>query len=312
MLELAACIQILILDMTYWSLYRKRQVILQTLECLPGIFRNLSTDINFRKSSWYILLSFFYFQSLVCLWSVLLSYTNDDLEFENKTGNSTENFFYQQFSSYSLYIDILEHLFTILIAGVMSLFAVYYSLICNFTKTAFDVINTDIQGLTLGNEFKYLICAYESTILVMSSIEEAFSFTAFGTVTNNMIGLFTVGYSLAFNSDSSYTFFFYSITGGLYFLTQQLMLMVPASNAVQSANDARLAMLSLPGVALDRYQEVKCLVEKKSKPKKTLTLWKIFVINRPLVVGSFGTLLTYGILIGTLGKVQSHVEMQHF
>ncbi|KAF8788871.1 hypothetical protein HNY73_006865 [Argiope bruennichi] len=34
----------------------------------------------------------------------------------------------------------------------------------------------------------------------------------------------------------------------------------------------------------------------------TLSLWKIYVMDRRLVVTSIGTLLTYGILLGTLGK----------
>ncbi|GFW48147.1 hypothetical protein TNCV_4937531 [Trichonephila clavipes] len=33
-----------------------------------------------------------------------------------------------------------------------------------------------------------------------------------------------------------------------------------------------------------------------------LTLWKIYVIDMPLVITSFGTLLTYGMLLGTVGK----------
>ncbi|GFU90750.1 hypothetical protein TNCV_3781851 [Trichonephila clavipes] len=33
-----------------------------------------------------------------------------------------------------------------------------------------------------------------------------------------------------------------------------------------------------------------------------LTLWKIYVMDMPLVITSFGALLTYGMLLGTLGK----------
>nr|GBN99162.1 hypothetical protein AVEN_109244-1 [Araneus ventricosus] len=34
----------------------------------------------------------------------------------------------------------------------------------------------------------------------------------------------------------------------------------------------------------------------------SLTIWKIYKLDRSLIISSFGTLLTFGILLGTLGK----------
>ncbi|GBM03303.1 hypothetical protein AVEN_142583-1 [Araneus ventricosus] len=40
----------------------------------------------------------------------------------------------------------------------------------------------------------------------------------------------------------------------------------------------------------------------------TLTLWKIYVLDRSLIVSSFAALITYGILIGSLGKKEDALK----
>ncbi|GIZ04642.1 hypothetical protein CEXT_164861 [Caerostris extrusa] len=43
----------------------------------------------------------------------------------------------------------------------------------------------------------------------------------------------------------------------------------------------------------------------KILPQTALTLWKIYRIDKSLLISAIGTLISYGILVGTLGSVQN-------
>ncbi|GIY52832.1 hypothetical protein CDAR_432631 [Caerostris darwini] len=83
------------------------------------------------------------------------------------------------------------------------------------------------------------------------------------------------------------------------------MTLRPAAAANQTAATAREFVLSLPRCFPKRYSTIKLLVRRSFKPKTALTLGNIYRIDRSLLISAIGTLITYGILLGTLGRVQS-------
>ncbi|GIX74389.1 hypothetical protein CEXT_47381 [Caerostris extrusa] len=70
----------------------------------------------------------------------------------------------------------------------------------------------------------------------------------------------------------------------------------------EKANKARRAMKCLFKRSFTNEGEMKMKLEKYLDVENSLTLWNIYTVDRSLLITSFGTLLTYGILIGTLGK----------
>ncbi|GFQ93323.1 hypothetical protein TNCT_64731 [Trichonephila clavata] len=76
--------------------------------------------------------------------------------------------------------------------------------------------------------------------------------------------------------------------------------MISGSMTNEMAKKAKSALQCLkykipPDLRETKFEEV--LVKENN-----LTLWNIYVLDSSLIIASFGTLLTFGILIGTLGE----------
>ncbi|GIY91005.1 uncharacterized protein CDAR_550201 [Caerostris darwini] len=85
--------------------------------------------------------------------------------------------------------------------------------------------------------------------------------------------------------------------------------MLPGAAVNRIAEVAKDVIISCPGWYPNHYNEVKACVRTRFKQKKSaLTLWKIYNIDKSLLISAVGSLVTYGILIGTLGTVQHSVE----
>ncbi|GFS60292.1 uncharacterized protein TNIN_419771 [Trichonephila inaurata madagascariensis] len=122
------------------------------------------------------------------------------------------------------------------------------------------------------------------------NLEKYFSFPAFITVLMSMMGLFWSGCKLAFRKRMPYVVFVSFICIGISFLLFQLLIMISGTLTNESANKVRSAVGK------------KDLKLKRDIAEENLTLWKIYTMDRSLVITSLATLLTYGILVGTLGK----------
>ncbi|GIY10949.1 uncharacterized protein CEXT_219861 [Caerostris extrusa] len=84
-----------------------------------------------------------------------------------------------------------------------------------------------------------------------------------------------------------------------------LITLTPAAAANQAAAKARELVLSLPAWFPKRYSIINMHVRRKFMHKTALTLWKIYRIDKSLLISAIGTLISYGILLGTLGSVQN-------
>ncbi|GFS41912.1 uncharacterized protein TNIN_68911 [Trichonephila inaurata madagascariensis] len=115
-----------------------------------------------------------------------------------------------------------------------------------------------------------------------------------------MIELFWTGYRLAFRKYITNKYVVGHVCTLCYNLTFQLLIMISASMTNEMAKKAKDTLQCL------KYRFSRDLRKTKLQEVLTkennLTLWKIYVVDRSLLITSFGTLLTYGILIGTLGE----------
>ncbi|GFY67262.1 uncharacterized protein TNIN_439311 [Trichonephila inaurata madagascariensis] len=115
-----------------------------------------------------------------------------------------------------------------------------------------------------------------------------------------MIELFWGGYRLAFHKHMGNEYFSSLMcTLGCYF-TFQLLIMVSASRTNEMAKKVQNTLQCLKYRFSRDLRETK--LQEVCTKESNLTLWKIYVVDRSLLITSFGTLLTYGILIGTLGE----------
>ncbi|GIX92204.1 hypothetical protein CDAR_262141 [Caerostris darwini] len=89
--------------------------------------------------------------------------------------------------------------------------------------------------------------------------------------------------------------------GGFYLLLT-LLLMISAAATNELAERAKQAAQRLSCGIAKRDKDSAARLKTDLLLENRLTLWKIYIFSRSLIITSFGTLLTYGILLGTLGK----------
>ncbi|GIX88210.1 uncharacterized protein CEXT_203011 [Caerostris extrusa] len=85
-----------------------------------------------------------------------------------------------------------------------------------------------------------------------------------------------------------------------------LMMTLPSAAATnQTAATSKEIVLSLPGWFPKRYSIIKLFVCRSFMHNTALTLWNIYRIDKSLLIRAIGTLITFGIILGTLGNVKS-------
>ncbi|GFV64087.1 uncharacterized protein TNCV_2461141 [Trichonephila clavipes] len=133
-------------------------------------------------------------------------------------------------------------------------------------------------------------------------MDEEWSLFAFVTVLNGMIGLFWCCYHVVFYSSKTTAQHSTLLCFTIVFLWLKLFILVSASitNALldKTKNSFRCMTYRISTLHL----EIKRHLKEYLTQENHLTLWKIYVMDLSLVITSFGTLLTYGMLLGTLGK----------
>ncbi|GBM00157.1 hypothetical protein AVEN_176399-1 [Araneus ventricosus] len=146
---------------------------------------------------------------------------------------------------------------------------------------------------------KNSLYVYRDVAKILDSMDEIFSLPALSSVLIAMTAEFRVGYILAFSKEISPASYYYFLLTGIHFLSIQLLIMFPGSIVNEKARCVSHFLL----YRIPRNEEdLKCEFKKDLKQEKYLTLWKIYPLSRSLIIASLGTVVTYGILIGTLGK----------
>ncbi|GFY47001.1 uncharacterized protein TNIN_11341 [Trichonephila inaurata madagascariensis] len=139
----------------------------------------------------------------------------------------------------------------------------------------------------------------------METLEHFMSSSAFILVLSSMTGLFWFSYDMIFAIKKDYLHYLNSMTGEMFQSSMFVMVIISASSANTAADVAKEAVMSLPGRIPQYYSELKVILRKDCKQNICLTLWKIYKIDRSLIISALGVLMSYGVLIATLGTVST-------
>ncbi|GFS43332.1 uncharacterized protein TNIN_368361 [Trichonephila inaurata madagascariensis] len=134
----------------------------------------------------------------------------------------------------------------------------------------------------------------------LNDTDSEFSFLAFVTILINTSGLFWDVYRITFHKNETSGYLLFTLSGISYFVLL-LQLMISGSATNEQAHIVKVHIQYLSHETAENQPQTNFL-KKTFLQTNVLTLWKIYVMDRSLVIGTFGTLLTYGIMLGTLGK----------
>ncbi|GFS43328.1 uncharacterized protein TNIN_368341 [Trichonephila inaurata madagascariensis] len=301
--EIASTFLTLSVELFYVLIFRRRQAIMRITERLRKIWNTLKPRYNvirMEREKWMYTFYFIFIQVLFVIWSIMFSSA-----VHMRAENLQKFFEGLKFPSYlsfflSWVILITELLFSFITKLIFSAFVIYYSLICRVIRLLFGHLLDVLRRPMFIQELRNLLENYEKITKSMRKVDKEFSLPAFITIITSMIGLFWGGYRLAFRQHMSNEYLISLVCSVSCYLTFQLLIMISASMANEMEKKARSSIKCLKcRVSRDlRETKFKAVCTKES----SLTLWKIYVLDRSLLITSFGTLLTYGILIGTLGE----------
>ncbi|GFU69049.1 uncharacterized protein TNCV_4457761 [Trichonephila clavipes] len=159
-----------------------------------------------------------------------------------------------------------------------------------------------MNGNSFPEDMEDLFAAFGTVMRCMRSTNQHLSLLAFLAVIFTMTGLFSGGYKMAFHPNSTEAYFLSLFFSVIFYLSAQLMIMLSASVTNELANKVKCIVKCLPYRNAIQDPKRKFKFKKYLNQDNSLTLWKVYVMDWSLIITSIGTLLTYGILIGTLGK----------
>ncbi|GFQ84453.1 uncharacterized protein TNCT_228171 [Trichonephila clavata] len=281
-------------------IFKKRRAIAQITEDLRKMLNALRPQFNFRMEKWMCAVYFIFIQILFATWNIMYGFV------ALRRSEISEEFFKEMgFPSHlpffcSLILVISEFCFSFITKFIILLFVIYYSLVCRVIRLLFGRILDLLRLQIFIQEHENLLDNYEKITKSMIKVDKALCFPTFVAITASMIELFWTGYRLAFRKYITNKYVVGHVCTLNFNLTFQLLIMISASMTNEMAKKAKDTLQCMkfripPDLRKTKLKEV-CTKE------SDLTLWKIYVVDRSLLITSFGTLLTYGILIGTLGE----------
>ncbi|GBM79440.1 hypothetical protein AVEN_213294-1 [Araneus ventricosus] len=179
----------------------------------------------------------------------------------------------------------------------------FYCCVCTCLKfycNEFVIKAKNCNGLL---DYERILKYYEELSSIFILMDDSFSYPVFIAVLNCMIEIFWACYIFVYfepNDCLGTSFIVERFVINVVFL---IMVILPASAANEAAVDARNFILISPGLLPQRCKEINLFILRISIRQPTLTLWRFYKIKKGLLISAGGTLLTYGILLGTLGNM---------
>ncbi|GFU16759.1 uncharacterized protein NPIL_457451 [Nephila pilipes] len=186
---------------------------------------------------------------------------------------------------------------------VFTSISVCYGLVCIYFDTLCCHLKVQIRNVKDSWDCGRIIYGYLKIRKIMESLEYFMCSSAFIMVVSTMTGLFYMSYNLIFTPKYDYRDYMCYLCGGMYHCSIIGIVIVSASAANSAAEGAKEAVMSLPGMFPKCYNELKVILIKDCKQQVCLTLWKIYKIDRSLIITAMGAQVNYGILVATLGTV---------
>ncbi|GIY74126.1 uncharacterized protein CDAR_400271 [Caerostris darwini] len=302
-IEWATLIVILLQTTAHIYLYRCRHKIQLLLKKLLKISEMCS--IHSWKTLETAVTVYCIFSSSV-IFACLVIYYNIDLTkyYHFLVNNSTS--IPEDLKYYVNIIRDITYLLNILsMEGFLLSINLYYCFVCWCVKLFALKLIPKSQATTVQNDCNRVLQIYQELNNAVKYADSFLSYPAFISVVTNMCELFWTGYNFVFLFDGDYLLF----TSLALFLIHDLIILLLIVLSGAAANSAimmaRSTIKSLPAQFPQLYQKIKMVVRQRCKQKNSFTLWKIYTFDKPLLINALGTLLTYGILLGTLGSVRN-------
>ncbi|GIX84821.1 uncharacterized protein CDAR_490561 [Caerostris darwini] len=205
-------------------------------------------------------------------------------------------------------VAILSSAYALMILIGNGFFAVlpgYYCFVCCCMKTFFLHFVCESRILIARQDYRRILKIYKEMHETMIMMENFMNLPILVSVVNILITLFWFGYSFAFTPSVNNASGIFVAMGFIQYFVLLLVTLLPAAAVNQAATTARETVLSLPGWFPKQYSTIKVHVCREFMRKTTLTLWRIYRIDNSLLINALGTLISYGFLVGTLGRVQN-------
>ncbi|GFT36559.1 uncharacterized protein NPIL_695891 [Nephila pilipes] len=174
----------------------------------------------------------------------------------------------------------------------------YYIFVCFYVKFLLNRVENSITHSSKDFSYMPIVQSYVELINVLKSLDDYLSFSALVIVLSAMSGLFYINFSLFILCSEGYL---HTFIGEIYFSVLVAILILSASAANRAFVTAKEAIFSLPWKIPQHYKEVKMAIRSECTRDVSLTLWKVYKIERSLIFSAIGTLVTYGMLLGNLG-----------
>ncbi|KAF8778341.1 hypothetical protein HNY73_015072 [Argiope bruennichi] len=139
----------------------------------------------------------------------------------------------------------------------------------------------------------------------MKFVDAIFSCPIFIEVAVDMVQAFWYCYHLTFSALDDFGTQASMSLGLVQSLILLTMVMLSAAFTNEASKLAKDVIVSLPSFYPNYEKELKICIGQRFTQDVDLSLWKIYRIDKPLFISTLGTLLTYGVLLGTLGSVQT-------
>ncbi|GFR18100.1 uncharacterized protein TNCT_475471 [Trichonephila clavata] len=287
----------------YASVYLRPQAIIHMIENLNQIHQKLSGRKP-RCDKYYFILYFIFSQILITIWGLMHYYKEESITPQDIKPKSTILSYYLEPQLFLTLFQHIQALYYFSAVFIMSVLAVFYSFTCKCIRDLTQCLLEQVNKNYFSEEIETLISLHVDIIRCIRYMDSNFSYFAFVTVFMSMIGTFWGGYKLAFCETLTTEYFFSKFCLMLFNFSIQLLIMLSASFTNELTEEATKQIQCLLCRVPSDKREMKCNLKKDLTRPNTLTLWKIYVMDRSLIISSFATLLTYGILLGSLGGNQ--------
>ncbi|GIY32254.1 uncharacterized protein CDAR_451471 [Caerostris darwini] len=181
----------------------------------------------------------------------------------------------------------------------------FYCFVCKYFNLKLNEFLSTSKILIVQKDYRRIFKIYQELARVLTFIDDFLCYSAFVFVLCGMVGLFWSICSFILFFDFDYLIYFCSFVVSMHYLMMMQMIILPASDINLGAQMARDVIISLPGWFPQQHDELKIRIRRGLNKKIGLTLWKIYKIDKSLFISAIGTLITYGVLVGTLGSIHS-------
>ncbi|GFU27741.1 uncharacterized protein NPIL_336141 [Nephila pilipes] len=197
-------------------------------------------------------------------------------------------------------IDMYWESTTAAMSCIGGTFVAYYFCVCMCIKSCITKFVLKTEILISHGDYQSILSIHEEISQIMSLANEFLSYPAFINVLCSMCGLFVFGCSVVFYSTDDHMVYFMMFQGIIQSFMSLLLLIIPAAGCNKASILAKQTIKSLPGWLPQHRKVLKMLIRQRHNKAFPLTLWNIYVIDESILISAFGTLLTYGFLVGNI------------